>query len=95
MDRSTVWTDTVKRGPMLRDVRGLGTLVPETIRVIPAQTDGRVEKRYLLPGTPVKANTVILDLTNPQLQQTALDAQYQVKGAEASSNKRRRSSRIS
>lgn len=84
VDRSTVWTDTVKRGPMLREVRGLGTLVPETVWVIPAATDGRVEKRYLLPGTPAKANTVILELSNPELQQAALDAQYQLKGAEAS-----------
>jgi HlyD family secretion protein len=84
VDKSTIWTDTVKRGPMLREVRGLGTLVPETVWVIPAATEGRVEKRYLLPGTPVKANTVILDLSNPQLQQEALDAQYQLKGAEAS-----------
>ena len=84
VDRSTIWTDTVKRGPMLREVRGLGTLVPETVWVIPAATEGRVEKRYLLPGTPVKANTVILDLSNPQLQQEALDAQYQLKGAQAS-----------
>ena len=84
VDRSTIWTDTVKRGPMLREVRGLGTLVPETVWVIPAATDGRVEKRYLLPGTPAKANTVILDLSNPQLEQEALDAQYQLKGAEAS-----------
>ncbi len=83
VDRSTVWTDTVKRGPMLRDVRGLGTLVPETIWVIPAATDGRVDKRYLLPGTPVKASSVILDLSNPQLQQEALDAEYQLKGAQA------------
>jgi HlyD family secretion protein len=83
VDRATVWTDTVKRGPMLRDVRGLGTLEPETIWVIPAATDGRVEKRYLLPGTPVKAGTAILDLSNPQLRQETLDAQYQVKGAEA------------
>jgi HlyD family secretion protein len=83
VDRSTVWTDTVKRGPMLREVRGLGTLVPETVWVIPAATDGRVEKRYLLPGTPAKANTIILDLSNPQLEQEALDAQYQLKGAEA------------
>ena len=83
VDRATVWTDTVKRGPMLRDVRGLGTLEPETILVIPAATDGRVEKRYLLPGTPVKAGTAILDLSNPQLQQEALDAKYQLKGAEA------------
>lgn len=83
VDRSTVWTDTVKRGPMLRDVRGLGTLEPETIWVIPAATDGRVDKRYLLPGTPVKANSVILDLSNPQLQQETLDAEYQLKGAQA------------
>src|SRR5271168_1552452 len=84
VDRSTVWTDTVKRGPMLLEVRGLGTLVPETTWTVPAATDGRVAKRYLLPGTPVKAGTVILDLTNPQLEQETLDAEYQVKGAEAS-----------
>jgi multidrug efflux pump subunit AcrA (membrane-fusion protein) len=83
VDRATIYTDTVKRGPMLRDVRGLGTLVPETIWTVPAATDGRVEKRYLLPGTPVKADTVILDLSNPQLEQQTLDAQYQLKGAEA------------
>jgi HlyD family secretion protein len=83
VDPATVWTDTVKRGPMLREVRGLGTLVPETIRLIPAATDGQVQQRYLLPGTPVKASTVILDLSNPQLQQEALDAEYQLKGAEA------------
>ena len=84
VDSGTVWTGTVKRGPMLRDVRGLGTLVPETIRLIPAVTDGQVQTRYLLPGTPVKANTVIFDLVNPQLQQETLDAEYQLKGAQAS-----------
>jgi HlyD family secretion protein len=84
VDKATVWPDTVKRGPMLRDVRGLGTLVPETIHVISAATDGVVKERYLLPGTPVKANTVILDLANPQLQQQVVDAQYQLKGAQAS-----------
>jgi HlyD family secretion protein len=83
VDNGTIWTDTVKRGPMLREVRGLGTLVPETILLIPAATDGRVDKRYILPGTPVKAGTSILDLSNPELQQTALDAQYQLKGAQA------------
>ena len=83
VDNGTIWTDTVKRGPMLREVRGLGTLVPETILLIPAATDGRVDKRYILPGTPVKANTSILDLSNPELQQTALDAEYQMKGAQA------------
>ncbi|MGH9715232.1 MAG: efflux RND transporter periplasmic adaptor subunit [Candidatus Acidiferrales bacterium] len=84
VDRSTIWTDTVKRGPMLREVRGLGTLVPETIQVVPAMSAGRVEKRYVLPGTAVKANTVILLLSDPQLQQETLDAKYQLKGAQAS-----------
>src|SRR5580700_218729 len=83
VDSATVWSDTVKRGPMLREVRGLGTLVPETVRLIPAATDGRVEQRYLLPGTPVKAATVIMDLSNPQLEQETLDAEYQLKGAQA------------
>ena len=84
VDRTAVWTDTVKRGPMMLEVRGLGTLVPETTWTVPAATEGRVAKRYLLPGTPVKADTVILDLTNPQLEQETLDAEYQLKGAEAS-----------
>jgi HlyD family secretion protein len=83
VDKTTVWTDTVKRGPMLREVRGLGTLLPETIRVIPAATDGRVERRLLLPGTPVNAKTVILELSNSELQQSVLDAGFQLKGAEA------------
>lgn len=89
VDRATIWTDTVKRGPMLRDVRGLGTLVPETIRVIPAATDGRIDERHVLPGTPVKANTVILVLSNPELEQAALDAEYQLKGAEAEYSNRK------
>lgn len=83
VDRSTIWTDTVKRGSMLREVRGLGTLVPETIQVVPAVSAGRVEKRFVLPGTALKASTVILQLTNPQLQQETLDAEYQLKGAQA------------
>ncbi len=86
VDRATVWTDTVKRGPMLREVRGLGTLVPETIVLIPAATDGRIEQRYILPGTPVKATTPILKLSNPELQQTTVDAEFQLKGAEAQYN---------
>ena len=86
VDKTTVWTDTVKRGPMLREVRGRGTLVPETIRVIPAATDGRVEQRLLLPGTPVNANTVILELSNSELQQSVLDAGFQLKGAEGEYN---------
>jgi HlyD family secretion protein len=83
VDRSAVWTDTVKRGAMRRDVRGLGTLVPQTVQVVPAATDGHVDKRYVLPGTPVRADTVILDLSNPQLEQETLDAEYQLKGAQA------------
>jgi HlyD family secretion protein len=83
VDKETAFPDTVKRGSMLRDVRGLGTLVPETIWTVPAATDGRIEKRYLLPGTPVKADTVILDMSNPTLEQQTLDAEYQLKGAQA------------
>lgn len=83
VDRSTIWTDIVKRGPMLREVRGLGTLVPVTIQIIPAATDAQVEKRFILPGTPVKADSVILTMTNPELVQAELDAEYQLKGAEA------------
>jgi HlyD family secretion protein len=83
VDRGTIWTDEVKRGPMLREVRGLGTLVPEEIQWIPAQTDGRVIKRLLQPGAIVKPNSVILELSNPQLQQEALDAEAQLKAAQA------------
>lgn len=83
VDRGTIWTDEVKRGPMLREVRGLGTLVPEEIQWIPAQTDGRVIKRLLQPGAIVKPDSVILELTNPQLQQEVLDAEAQLKAAEA------------
>ena len=86
VDKGVVWTDTVKRGSMLREVRGLGTLVPVTIRLLPAATDGQVVERYLLPGTLVKANTAILQLQNPELQQAALDADFQLKGAEAELN---------
>src|SRR5438874_8281419 len=65
VDRSTVWIDTVKRGPMVRQVRGLGTLVPEEIRWIPANTEGSVEKILVWPGTPVESDTVILELSSP------------------------------
>jgi HlyD family secretion protein len=86
VDKATLWPGTVQRGPMLREVRGLGTLVPETILLIPAQTDGQISQRYLLPGTPVKKDTVIFTMNNPELQQAALDAEYQLKGAEAELN---------
>jgi HlyD family secretion protein len=74
IDRSTVWIDTVKRGPMVRQVRGLGTLVPEDIRWIPANTEGSVEKILIWPGTKVKPGDVILELTSPELEQSAHDA---------------------
>ncbi len=83
VELSTVWPDTVKRGPMLREVRGLGTLVPEDTLLIPATTDGRVEKILVRPGTPVKPDTVILTLDNPTLQNDLLAAEYALKAAEA------------
>ena len=83
VDRSTVWIDTVKRGPMVRQVRGLGTLVPEEIRWIPANTEGRVEKIIVWPGTHIEPDSVILELTSPELEQTAHDAELQATAAEA------------
>ncbi len=85
MDRSTVWTDTVKRGPMLRQVRGLGTLTPreDAIRQIPAQTDATVVRILMLPGSQVKADTALVQLADPQVTQAAIDAQLALKEAEA------------
>ncbi len=85
VDRSTVWTDTVKRGNMIRQVRGLGTLVPreDRIRSIPAETDGTVVSIFKLPGALVHPDTVILKLTNPQLMQEAQDAALQLNAAQA------------
>ncbi len=83
VDRSTVWIDTVKRGPMVRQVRGLGTLVPENIRWIPANTEGRVEKIMIWPGTHVESDSVILELSSPELDQAAHDAELQATAAEA------------
>jgi len=83
VDRASVWVDTVKRGPMLRQVRGLGTLVPEDIRWIAASKEGRVEKIIVRPGAQVKPDTLILELSSPDLEQAALDAESQYKAAEA------------
>ena len=85
VERSTVWIDTVKRGSVLRQVRGLGTLVPieGSIQFLPAITEGRVERILQLPGAQVKADTILLELSNPQLSQEALDAQWKLKAAEA------------
>ena len=83
VDAGTVWSDTVKRGPMLREVRGLGTLVPEDIRWIAAQTQARVDRWVLRPGAIVKPDSIIMELSDPTLSQTALDAELQLRGAEA------------
>lgn len=83
VDRTSVWIDSVKRGDMLREVRGLGTLVPEEILWIPSTTEGRVEKILVRPGARVRKNTVLMILSNPQLENDALDALYQLRAAEA------------
>jgi HlyD family secretion protein len=83
VDRSTVWVDTVKRGPMVRQVRGLGTLVPVDFRWIPATTDASVEKILIWPGTKVGSGDVILELTSPELEQSAQEAVSKAKAAEA------------
>src|SRR5213592_753849 len=83
VDRSTVWIDTVKRGPMVRQVRGLGTLVPEDIRWISVNAEGRVEKIIIWPGTHVEPDSVILELSSPELEQAAHDAELQATAAEA------------
>jgi HlyD family secretion protein len=85
VDRSAVWTDTVKRGPMVRQVRGLGTLVPreDAIRQIPAQTEATVVRIRTLPGSTVKADTVLVELNDPQLSQEALDAELSLREAKA------------
>jgi multidrug efflux pump subunit AcrA (membrane-fusion protein) len=85
VDAGTIWTDTVKRGSMLRNVRGIGSLVPipEDVRLIPAETDVRVERILVLPGTPVKPDTIIMELSNPQVQQEALASDLELKSAEA------------
>jgi HlyD family secretion protein len=83
VDRGTLVIDTVKRGGMLRQVRGLGTLVPEDFRWIPAATDGRVERILVQPGTVVGPDTIVLELSNPELEMQALDAESQLRAAEA------------
>ena len=82
VNRATVYMDTVKRGSMLRQVRGPGTLVPEEIRWISARTDGRIERRAL-PGIKVEADTILLEMSNPELEQEAMDAKFQLLAVEA------------
>jgi HlyD family secretion protein len=85
VDRSIVWEDTVKRGPLVIQVRGLGTLVPreDAIRQIPAQTEATVVRIRTLPGSIVRPDTVLLELSDPQLSQEALDAELSLKEARA------------
>ena len=85
VERGTVWTDTVKRGPMLRQVRGTGSLVPsqEAVRQIPAETEATVVRILMLPGSQVKRDTILLEMSNPQTEQAAVDADLQLKATEA------------
>ncbi len=83
LERSTAVIDTVKRGQMVREVRGIGTLVPQLVRWVPAPAEGRVEKIPLQAGVVVGHDTVIAELSNPKVEQEAMDAEFQVKAAEA------------
>jgi HlyD family secretion protein len=83
VEKSSIWMDTVKRGEMLRQVRGNGTLVPEDIRWLPTVSAGRVERILVLPGERVKADTELVELSNPELEQACFDAESQVKAAKA------------
>ncbi|MGI8919595.1 MAG: efflux RND transporter periplasmic adaptor subunit [Pyrinomonadaceae bacterium] len=83
LERATAVIDTVKRGPFQREVRGNGTLVPQLVRWVPAPSDGRVEKIPVQAGVVVGFDTVIVELSNPQMEQEAMDADFQVKAAEA------------
>src|SRR5256885_13815359 len=85
VERGTVWVDTVKHGSMLRQVRGPGSLVPtqEAVRQIPAETEATVVRIHMLPGSQVERETLLLEMSNPQTEQAAVDAQLQLKAAEA------------
>jgi HlyD family secretion protein len=83
VEMSTLWPDTVKRGPMLREVRGLGTLVPEDTMLITARTEGRVERILIRPGTPVKAESVVMIMSSPELENILVTAEFALKAAEA------------
>ncbi len=83
MDRNLVWVDTVQRGPMVRQVRGLGTLVPENIRWVAARTQARVEKIILRPGEPVTEDSIILEMSNPDVTQAAETAESSLQAARA------------
>jgi len=82
VDRATVWMDTVEQGLMLIQVSGPGNLVPEQIRWIPAEVQGRVERKLVQPGTPVSANTILVELSNPDVQLELLESQRQLSAAQ-------------
>ena len=81
VDADTVFLDTVQRGPMVRNVRGTGTLVPEEVRWLPATTDGNVERIVIRPGAAVTPDTVVVELSNPELEQTAIEARLNLEAA--------------
>jgi len=83
VERATVWIDSVKRGEMLRQERGIGTLIPEAVRWIPATSDGIIEERRVRAGDTVRPDTILLVMSNPDVRQRATDAELQLKGAEA------------
>lgn len=83
VEKASLYFGTVQRGEMLRQVRGNGSLVPEQIQFVQAETDGRIERILVQPGAAVTAETILMELSNPELQQAAFDAEWQLKGAEA------------
>jgi len=95
VDKASIYLGTVHRGEMIRQVRGNGTLVPEQIQSVQAETDGRVERIFMQPGALVTADTVLMELSNPELEQAAFDAEWQLKGTEAKSRDYGRNWRMS
>ena len=83
VDRAAIFLDTVRRGPLVRQVRGVGTLVPEQIRWIPATTDGNVERIVIQPGAVITPDTIVVELSNPELEQMAVEARLNLEAAEA------------
>jgi HlyD family secretion protein len=82
VDLDKIWTDTVKRGPMLCQVRGVGRLIPEEIRWITAATNGRIERIFFEPGAQVSPDTVLIELSNSRLEQETLNAEWDWKAAQ-------------
>src|SRR6266446_3726168 len=89
VDKASIYLGTVQRGEMVRQVRGNGTLSPEQIQFVQAETDGRIERILVEPGAAVKADTVLMELSNLELEQATFDAEWQLKGAEAQLTKLR------